>query len=230
MQVYLQTFSIIILEVLCYKIFVETFNKRRFENKKWAEWITTISLVIILFAVVVVLNEHIILKCCISTIFMSLAAFTYLKVSRMKAIILSILYQGLLLTVDYLVLILHLNIFSSMKQVQSSYYLESMLMVILGKVVLFIIILVIKKYFIDESVSALSDTEWIRFLYFPIFTIFTIVAMITTGGDIQSQRQGDALWAIAFCLAIMNIVVFYLIYDIMQREKNYMRAIFSNYK
>lgn len=62
------------------------------------------------------------------------------------------------------------------------------------------------------------DIDWLRFIFFPVFSIFTIIAMIITSGSVKNQRQENVFLVIAFCLAGMNIVVFYLINDILKRE------------
>ena len=62
------------------------------------------------------------------------------------------------------------------------------------------------------------DSEWLRFLFFPIFTICTLIALVLTSGSIHNQETDDLFFVIAFGLAGMNIVVFYLMNDILERE------------
>ena len=66
--------------------------------------------------------------------------------------------------------------------------------------------------------AMLADTEWLRFIFFPIFTICVITAMIKMSEDIKNKAQENLFFVIACGLAGMNIVVFYLIYDILKRE------------
>lgn len=62
------------------------------------------------------------------------------------------------------------------------------------------------------------DTEWIRFLFFPVFTIAAISAMLSVFGYVQTIKQANLLCIIAFGMVGMNIIVFYLINDIFERE------------
>ncbi len=69
-----------------------------------------------------------------------------------------------------------------------------------------------------ESSDVLRSTDWLRFIFFPVFTIFTVIALIMTSGNIENQKQENVFLVIALCLAGMNIVVFYMINDILKRE------------
>lgn len=64
----------------------------------------------------------------------------------------------------------------------------------------------------------MSDKEWLRFLFFPIFTIATISAMMSAFKYIQTIEQANLLFIIAFGMIGMNMVVFYLINDVAKKE------------
>ncbi len=71
------------------------------------------------------------------------------------------------------------------------------------------------------------DTEWLRFLFFPVFIIVAISAMLSVFGYVQTVEQANLLF-IAFGMIGMNIVVFYLINDVVEREAQMMKTRFSN--
>ena len=89
---------------------------------------------------------------------------------------------------------------------------------LLAKVILFFIILIIRKQFGKKSMEMMLDTEWLRFLFFPVFTIVAISAMVPVFGHMQTIEQANLLSIITFGMVVMNIVVFYLINDILERE------------
>jgi sensor histidine kinase regulating citrate/malate metabolism len=62
------------------------------------------------------------------------------------------------------------------------------------------------------------DTEWLRFLFFPVFTIAVISAMLSVFDYVQTVEQANLLFVVAFGMVGMNILVFYLINDIVERE------------
>lgn len=218
MIVYIQSFSLVIIEILCCKIFFETLSKKRTEKNILINFGIILALVVFGCLAALALYNNFIAKqvvvVCITALFM----FFYLRISFLKSLILSALFQGLLLVIDYFTLFLNISIFQSMSEIGETHHLEGSLLVALGKVFLFIIVLIIRKYMGKDSSTVLRDTEWLRFIFFPVFTICTIIAMITTSGSIINQKQEDIFLTIAICLAGMNIVVFYLINDILKRE------------
>ena len=57
-----------------------------------------------------------------------------------------------------------------------------------------------------------------RFLFFPVFTIITIIAMIMTFQYTKNEVQANVLYSISLGLAVMNIFVYFLINDIVTSE------------
>lgn len=62
------------------------------------------------------------------------------------------------------------------------------------------------------------DAEWLIFLFFPVFTIAVISAMMPVFKYVQTVEQANLLSIVAFGMVGMNIIVFYLINDILKRE------------
>ena len=105
-----------------------------------------------------------------------------------------------------------------MKITEQQYAIASVLAYLLVKAILFILILVIRKRFAKKSMEKMLDTEWLRFLFFPVFTIAAISVMLSVFEYVQTVEQANLLAVIAFGMVGMNILVFYLINDIMERE------------
>jgi sensor histidine kinase regulating citrate/malate metabolism len=62
------------------------------------------------------------------------------------------------------------------------------------------------------------DTEWLKLMFFPVFTIAVITAMLSVFEYVQTVELANLLFVIAFGIVAMNILVFYLINDIINRE------------
>lgn len=214
---YMQGVMFTVLEMLCCKTFFETFDKKRSENR-WRNYGIILSLIVFAYSIALVCYNLFFLKqilvILVTAIFMTL----YLKIHFQKAIILSILFQGLLLSIDYFALWLNMSLFNSIAEINESHYVGGYLVAALAKVLLFMMVLVIQKKIGEKASEVLRDIDWLRFLFFPVFTIVTIAAMLITSGSVENQKQESVFLVIAFCLAGMNIVVFYLINDIMKRE------------
>ena len=124
----------------------------------------------------------------------------------------------MLLSVDYFTLWLNVSLFDSIAEISRLHFVGGSLITVLGKIILFLVVLLIRKKVGGESSDVLRSTDWLRFIFFPVFTIFTVIALIMISGNIENQKQENVFLVIALCLAGMNIVVFYMINDILKRE------------
>ena len=181
---YISSGAIIILELVCCNIFFESFCDERSGQKKWqkvllADYACILQVFFVLdYACILLLAQNFILKqiaiICLFTIIM----YLYYKVSIGKALVLSALYQGLLLFVDYIAYIVNSSIFLKKTVLQTSETLTKSLIIVFGKILLFLCVLSIRKKIGKKSTEGLADAEWIRFLFFPVFTIITVAAII----------------------------------------------------
>lgn len=214
---YIQGIMLTILEMICCKIFFETFGKKRTENN-YKNYGIILGLIISIYSLALLFYEKFFVKQILVVIVIALFMIMYLKIRFDKALILSLLFQGLLLSVDYITLWLNVSLFHNIEEIDEMHYVGGSLVTVLAKIMLFLCVLLIRKKVGDKSTDVLGNTDWLRFIFFPVFTIFTIIAMITTSGNVENQKQENVFLVIALCLAGMNIFVFYLINDILKRE------------
>lgn len=57
----------------------------------------------------------------------------------------------------------------------------------------------------------LRDSEWLKFIVFPIFTIMVIAGMIAAFSDIDSPKQIGVAYMIAFGMIGMNLIVYVIL-------------------
>lgn len=206
----------IVFEVFCCKIFFEIFGKVRYKG-----WINALQLILLVggvFGAAKCFENIFGLKQIAIILLFAAFMFWHMKISIKKSLILAVLYQGLLLAADYIAfLIYYSGLASSGETTGLIYVLESVLVVLLGKMILFVCVLIIKKKFGKKSTEMLVDSEWLKFLFFPIFTII-MVALFSVFGYVKTTKQLYLLFITAFGMAGMNIVEFYLINDIIERE------------
>lgn len=217
MITYIQGIMLTVLEILCCKMFFETFGEKRTENK-WKNYGIIVGLIISIYSFALLFYDYFFLKQIFVIAVIAIFMIMYLKIRFQKALILSLLFQGLLLSIDYFTLWLNVSLFHSIAEISEVHYLGGYLITVLAKILLFLMVLMIRKKIGGKSSDVLRDIDWLRFIFFPVFTIFTIIAMIITSGNVKNQTQESVLLVIAFCLAGMNIIVFYLINDILKRE------------
>lgn len=214
---YVQGIVLTALEIICCKIFFESFGKKRYESST-RNCIIIFSTIISCYLVVLALYNKFIIKQILVIVMMALFMSVYVNVKLIKSIVLSLLFQGLLLSVDYLTLWVNLSLFKSLADINESHLIGASMIVVLAKIILFITVVIIRKKTGDKTADILSNADFLRFMFFPIFTIFTIIALIDISGNGANQRQNDVFLAISLCLACMNILLFYLINDILKRE------------
>lgn len=215
---YISSFAIIAFETLCCKMFYESFCVELKENKKWCRKIYIVLMMCLLYVCGLLLSAWLVIKQLTVIMVISLIMCLYYKISMKKATIFALLYQGLALIVDYIAYASSIAFFSITGDVKQEYAVEGNLVVVLSKIVLFLCVLLVKKQFGKKSTERLEDASWTRFLFFPIFTVFTIVAMIVTFPYTANRMQAHVLYIISFGIVIMNIFVYYLINDIVDRE------------
>lgn len=207
---------ILYFEVLCSKMFYETFGKVR--NKGL---INVVQLMLLECSVLVAahgLSNIFILKQVVVASIYAIFMFWHVKISIRKSFILALLYQAILLSTDYLAYAINNELCLDNKIIGKQYNLENVLVILLGKAIVFLFILIIKKQLGEKSMEILLDTDWLKLLIFPIFTIIIITLMLSFFKYVETPEQTMLLFISAFGMIGMNIVVFYLIIDIVERE------------
>ena len=214
---YIQGIMLTALEIICCKIFFESFGKKR-RDSNWQNFAVIFCTIICCYLVALIFYNKFILKQILVIVMIALFMSAYVEVQLIKSIILSLLFQGLLLSVDYLTLWVNISLFKSIADINKYHLIGASMITVVSKILLFFIAVLIRKKIGDKTSYALSNADLLRFMFFPIFTIFTIIALIITSGSIENQKQNNVFLAISLCLAGMNLLVFYLINDILKRE------------
>lgn len=215
---YVYSFLIIILEMLCCKIFYEIFGEKRRE-KIICECLLFTMLVIISFFSALIFRNSLIIKILMSVLEISIIMYIFFKITFVKSVILALLYIGLLFVVDYFCFLLSRTIFSNITGIDDMNCLPGILLLILGKTILFVMIIIAKKGGGIYAKTSLADYEWMKFIFFPIFTICITSAMILILGKPQMYNKDIIYFVISFGMAVMNIFVFYLINGILKKEE-----------
>lgn len=217
MIIYVQSLGIVMLEMLCCRIFFETFSVRRDENCRWKGRMVLAALIVSIYVSVILLQDHFLLKQLVVMAVTAALMGAYLKISLLKSFIFSALFMGLLTVMDTLAWLIDTSFFHNTDGMGEVYAVQGSLIIVLSKVFLFCIVLLIRKYIGKDILIRLTDTEWIKFIIFPIFTVCVISAMIRVSKGMGNGSQEELFTSIALGLAGVNIAVFYLIYDIVKR-------------
>ena len=116
---YVQGLFHVALEILCCKLFYETFGEKRAENAKWKNSAIVLSLIVIVYVIADLFHSHFLAKQVLIIGFTAVLMRYYLNISLLKSVILSALYQGFLLVVDYFTMLLNVTILHSMTEIEA---------------------------------------------------------------------------------------------------------------
>lgn len=135
-----------------------------------------------------------------------------------KAMVLAVLYQGCEVAIEYLALIILQNSFGSrVNEILENFNL-SFVMGLFCLMLMFCVIMLIRKSYSKKMGYMLTELEWLRFSIFPIFCLITIVALMFNFEFVENGRQGLILIWIVGGLVVMNILVYGLLTDALKRE------------
>ena len=208
----IQGIGIVFFDIICCKNFFSSFFEKRKDFIIWQK-ISLPLLSILVYGGALVFSNNILLKACYTFIIVSIIMFSYFKVKLIVGIIFTSIFEGLIYGIDYLVLLLF-------SEITMSTYSEHILTIFVSKMLLFACVLFInKKWGIKNFFDVLSDSEWLRFLYFPFSTIIIFVITLINIKGIEDEKLQDVIIVIAFFLIGMNILLLRLIGDIVEREQ-----------
>ncbi len=127
MFVYIQSILIMMLEILCCKFFFEAFGIKKEENNCWKNYSIVIGLTVLCYFIAMIFRYYFIVKQVFSIILIAFFMLLYLKLSFGKALILSALFESLLLVMDYFALLMNIFIFHNMEEVWESHVITAMI-------------------------------------------------------------------------------------------------------
>ena len=100
--------------------------------------------------------------------------FLTYQISIWRSVILAMLFLAMAWGIDYVVYVGNSHILSQAGDVKSKYEMQGVLLIVIDKMVLFLIILFIKRFFYRKKTEMLRDSEWLKFIVFPILVAYMI--------------------------------------------------------
>lgn len=212
----MQSTLLIFIEIICCRIFYESFGEIQYKG-----WINILQFGLLFGSMCFPaygLSKHFTIRQIANILLFSIFMLWHVKLSLKKSVVLAILFDALLLAIDFLIFLISRWIPLDIEFLGQRYEIGRILIYLPGKLILFVLIVFIRKRFKKESLKRMLDTEWLKFLFFPVFTLVSISALLSVFEYVQTIKQANFLAVIAFGMLGMNIVVFYLINDIVEEE------------
>lgn len=208
---------LIMWEILCAVLFMETFMPDSQQS------VLHKGILIILWGIadilmVSFLSEHFMFKQICIVVLSALAVKIYFSGKYIHCLVLFILFQGCGILIDYITVLSLQNLFYMTMDVLSTPFI-SMLVSAISKLLLFCAVLFVRKRFSTKETELLTSEEWIRFSFFPLFSLFSIIAIIMNWELAENERQMNILLSISIGMLILDVIVFYMIQDVLKREK-----------
>ena len=153
----MQSILLIFIEAICCKSFFETFGKIRYKG-----WINIIQILLLLSSMCLyshILSDYFVLRQIIAIFVFSFFMFWHVKITLKKSFILAILFEALLLTMDYLIYLISRRFSLSSESLGQQYEIGLALVYLLAKIILFLAVLIIRKQFGKKSMEMMLDTE-----------------------------------------------------------------------
>lgn len=218
MLYYMESFLIVAFEILCGKIFYESFAEKREKQNQLKNIGIIVGLIVSAYFIAAFLSAYFLIKEIMIILFTAVLMNRYLKLNLGKMIILSVIYQGLLIMIDYLSFVVCEPVLSMVFDIEMTFEIPRHIVVIIGKVVLFLTVLLIRKRMGRDMSGVMLNVDWRRMIFFPILSICMIAALLAMMRNPDDRRQELGLLVIALGMAGMNIVIFLMITDILRRE------------
>lgn len=211
MSVIIYTF----LYILLCKMFVETFTKKRGNRSVSIIWIFFMVLTVFDCFASVILVKKIVIKQMVIVISGTFVIWLCYQISFLKSILIILFYQGLCFLTDYIA-------WMGMQKLLTVTLIETtmleLLMGTLSQLLVFSLTIVLRHHFTQDSAEILTNLEWAKFSVFPAFTMTAIIAMLINFDGLVNRIQVNTLIFLAFGMLILNIFVFYLLWDAIERE------------
>lgn len=214
----LNNLSVMILEVICNRIyFGALFNNKKTIGKR-ESFVSLLIHIASFFLVEIILRDYFVLRIIVIVLVMTTIMYFLKESKTWRLLVASISFMIIMLILDFATFCTINALFEQFDANDIGNTLSGRLLVIIEKTLLLLIVLSLKMRSDKKAGRGLIETEWIRFAFFPTFTIIVALSLAVAFSGIQDKKQANVLYIIAFGMVVMNIFIYFLINDIIGRE------------
>lgn len=197
----------IVIEVLACDLFFQTFAQERFPNRHWIKGIV-LALIWVGWVVTSVSIKNYLEKTVVCTVLLLLLMLIVYRASVGRLLFCSVCYEGINWGTDIILLAIYQFFIdeTATEVLQKNGAIN--LLWILFKLVFFFLVVGINRKFAGKDYQSLRDDEWIRFLFFPVFTIIAVFFML-----VDENIGSTTMFVVSIGLIGADLLLFYLIRD-----------------
>lgn len=217
MGYYILGFITTIIEAICCLLFYDAFSEKRYKDRGISLFLSLLTIGVFVSAVFA-LNKYMVAKILVLIVAITLIMTFSKKLVLWKSFVIAMLYYGLIGAIDILFYISYMALIDNFHVPDSG--INWSLATILSKLADFLAVIIIKKHVSKgDSTYNLKGSEWLRFIVFPVFTVGMILAMMSDTQVIGDAHLENVYLLFAIGLVLITVAAFYLICDIVKRER-----------
>lgn len=211
-----QSYVIILIEMSSLLIFNMAFSKCELRFPKWTQiiWLVVMSLVILVISDV--LEHNFLLKQVVNIMVFIIGSIIIGKKSLKNAVIVSALFDFLLLVADMITVLVDRDVFQIDMNGES--HIDSFV-TLMSKSVLLIFILMFKKIGNDRWLHISEERDIMFFSVFPLISAGTVVGVLKCGSELKSESEFQFAWVVVVSLIAMNILVIFFMDDLAEKAR-----------
>ncbi|MBP5555866.1 MAG: GHKL domain-containing protein [Lachnospiraceae bacterium] len=166
------------------------------------------------------LGDYLVLRMVLFILIIGVAMTEYMRLKLWKALLISALFMGLLGAIDLILYLATIVIYDRMSLYHPEVTINWSLSAAIAKLCDFFAVVVLRKIILkDDSGDVLNDSEWFRFIPFPLFTLVVIVVMMSDSDISGNAHMENVYLLVSSGLVIITVITFYLMCDIVKRER-----------
>lgn len=200
--------------VLC-KTFMDVFAEKKQHISAGKMCFAVVVLTIIDFFISTLLIDYFVIKQIVIILLGTIAMWLCYQIGILKSGVIVLFYQGLCIITDYITWMILQKLLAI---TADNSILLQFLMGTLSQLLVFCFIIVLRHGFMQNRTETLTDFEWAKFSVFPVFTTVALAAMYINFEGLENIKQMNTLICLAFGMLFLNIFVFYLLWDTIERE------------
>lgn len=217
MGYYILGFITTIIEAICCLLFYDAFSEKRYKDRG-INLILGVFTIGVFVSAVFALDNYMVVKLLVLIIAITLIMTLSKKLVLWKSFVIAMLYYGLIGAIDILFYISYMALIDNFHVPYSE--INWSLATILSKLADFLAVIIIKKHVSKgDSTYNLKGSEWLRFIVFPVFTVGMILTMMSDTQVIGDAHLENVYLLFAIGLVLITVAAFYLICDIVKRER-----------
>ncbi len=213
---FINSVIIMTIEMITCRMLYESFVMRRKNITDKVYNMSMILLILIMLIISIAFRSYISIKLLAGMLVIVIYMYIMEQISIIKSVAIALLYYSVAIVLDYLVILVMINIFGSIDNAGNMSEIAGNALIILSRAFFLLITIFLRQYSLRKKVNRIdvSNKDCGKLLFFPMFTVAIVTALGGTLMTIEDTKIAYIYYVIAVAVVIMDIIMFYLVKDI----------------